>query len=406
MNTLETNATKVIEVPPAPLRGPSAPTRAPGIKLSRVGAIVVVVLMVAVLVGVIPRWRQRTALRAETQELAVPTVTVVSPAPGKVAVGLALPAELKPLIEAPIYARASGYLKRWLTDIGQPVEAGQLMAEIDTPELNQELARSRAELGQAEASLELAKTTANRWADLLKTASVSEQEASEKKADLALKLATVAAAQANVRRLEELQSFQRVTAPFAGIVTARTTDTGELIAAGGTKQLFRLAQIQTLRVFARVPQSIARSVSPGQTAELTLPELPSRTFTAKVVRTSGAMSADSRTLLTELEVDNSKGELLAGGYAQVRFTETKTAAALTLPSNTLLFRAEGPQVGVVRADGKVELVRVGIGRDFGATLEILDGVSATDRVILNPADSLVSGTIVRVADNAKAADRK
>ena len=371
------------------------------VKLSHVGAVVVVLIIGGLAAGFLPRRHQRDVLRAETAELSVPTVTVISPTPGQAAAGLLLPGELKPLVEAPIYARASGYLKRWLTDIGGRVEAGQLLAEIDTPELNQELARTRAELGEAEAALALAKTTADRWAELLKAASVSEQEAAEKQADYKLKLATVEAGRANVRRLEELQSFARVTAPFAGTITARTTDVGELITAGSAKELFRLAQTRTLRLFVRVPQSLARAVATGQSAELRIPEMPGRVFPAKIVRTSGAMSADSRTLLTELEVDNAKEEILAGSYAQVRLLDAKPDAALTLPSNALLFRAEGPQVGVVRADNKVELRSVTLGRDFGPVVEILAGVTAGERVILNPADSLVSGATVRVAEEAR-----
>jgi membrane fusion protein (multidrug efflux system) len=404
MNSFDRKVTGLMEDPkPAPvLRPPSASAAPPRVKLGQLALAAMVLTVLGVIAGYLPRWRQRTDLRVETRELAIPTVTVVSPIPGKATAGLVLPAEVKPLVEAPIYARANGYLKRWLVDLGAPVEAGQLLAEIDTPELNQELARARAELAQADATLELARTTAARWAELLTTASVSEQEAAEKKADLALKSATVEAARANVRRLEEMQSFARVTAPFAGTITQRKTEVGELIAASNGKELFRLAQTRTLRVFVRVPQSVARHVTVGQAAELLLSELPNRVFPAKIVRTSGAMSAESRTMLVEMEVDNVQGEILAGSYGQVRLLEAKADATLTLPSNTLIFRAEGLQVGVVLADGKVELRPVTLGRDFGATLEILSGVTATDRVILNPADSLVSGVAVRIAETPKA----
>jgi RND family efflux transporter MFP subunit len=366
--------------------------------LRHAAIVAAVLIVIGTLAGLIPRSLHRNALRAETKELAIQTVSVVSPVPGKTAAGLTLPAEAKALVEAPIYARTSGYLKRYLVDIGAQVKAGDLLAEIDTPELNQELAQSRAQLAQADAALVLARTTAARWADLVKTSSVSEQEAAEKKADLELKSATVEAARASVRRLEDLQSFERVTAPFAGTITARGTDVGQLVAASNGKELFRLAQTGTLRVYVRVPQAAAQGVALGQMAELTIPELPGRVFPAKVVRTSGAMSADSRTLLTELEVDNSRGEILAGTYVQVRLAEAKLDPTSTLPANTLLFRAEGPQVGVVGADGKVELRAVTLGRDFGPTVEIVGGVGPTDRVILNPADSLVGGTIVRVAE--------
>jgi RND family efflux transporter MFP subunit len=375
-------------------------------RLGRLALLAALVVVVAAVAGFLPRWKQRAALRAETRELAIPTVIVVTPTPGKPGAGLSLPAEVRAFMEAPIYARANGYLKRWLVDLGARVEAGQLLAEIDTPELNQELARARAQLAQAEAALGLARTTAARWAELVKTASVSEQEAAEKQADLALKAATVEAARAEVHRLEELESFARVTAPFAGTITLRQTDVGQLISAAGGRELFRLAQTGTLRVYVRVPQSAARGIGPGQKAELTVPELPGRVFAAKVVRLSGAMDVASRTLLTELEVDNSRAELLAGTYAQVRFPEARLDALLTLPSNTLLFRAEGPQVGVVLPDGKVELRQITLGRDFGATLEIVSGVAPADRVVLNPSDSLVSGTTVRIADVAKATETK
>lgn len=379
---------------------PPAPARAP-VKLGRLAVVLLVVLVGALFAGLLPRWRQQATLRAATLELALPTVTVTSPQPGQASTGLPLPGEIKALVEAPIYARASGYLKRWLVDLGTNVTAGQLLAEIDAPELNQELARARAQLAQAEAALGLAKITAARWAELVKTESVSEQEAAEKHSDQALKAALVEAARAEVRRLEDLQSYTHVTAPFAGTITARLTDVGQLINAGSGRELFRLAQTDTLRVYVRVPQALSRAVVPGQRAELTLPELPGRIFPAKIVRTAGVLDAQSRTLLTELEVDNSRREILAGSYAQVRFPEAKLGTALTLPSNALLFRPEGTQVGVVSSDGKVELRTVHLGRDFGPLVEVLDGLQASDRVLLNPSDSLVSGTAVRVAEAAK-----
>jgi RND family efflux transporter MFP subunit len=352
------------------------------------------------LFGLVPRLRHRQALLSETRDLAVPRVRVVSAVPGKTATELTLPAEVRPFVEAPIYARASGFLKRWLVDIGARVEAGQLLADIDAPELDQELTGARAGLAQAEAALELARTTAARWAELLKTSSVSDQENAEKQADLALKVANVDAAKANVHRLEDLQSFTHVVAPFAGTITTRAIDVGDLISSG--KELFRLADTRTLRVFVRVPQSATPSIVTNLAAEMVVPELPAHKFTAKVVRTAGAIDATSRTLLTELEVDNSRNEILAGSYTQVSFGELKQDPSLVLPSDTLLFRAEGPQVGVVGADGRVELRNVILGRDYGRTLEILSGIAASDRVIMNPSDSLVSGTVVEVVQLAEA----
>ena len=375
---------------PSP-KGPSAR------RLFGLAGVAAVVIIVAFIVGLLPRWRQRAELEVQTRDMAVSTVAVVSPGPAKAPPGLLLPAEVKPWIETPIYARASGYLKRWLVDIGARVDAGQLLAEIETPELDQELERARHELAQAEVSLALAKLMAGRTAKLAASGSIPGEENDVQQAELAVKAATVKVSGANVRRLEELQSFGRVTAPFSGIITARNVDIGGLIAAGGTKELFRLAQVDKLRVYVRVPQTRALAIAPGQTADLLVPELPKRVFQAKVASTAGMIFADSRTLLTELDVDNASGEILAGSFAQVRFAETKGAAALTVPGNTLLFRAEGPQVGVVRADGTVELRSVTLGRDFGQTVEILAGLSPRDRVILNPSDSLVGGTSVRIA---------
>jgi membrane fusion protein (multidrug efflux system) len=389
------------------VRPPSAspPGSAP-LPLGRYAAVALVLVALAAVAGMLPRWRARAALNSETAELAVPTVAVISPVRGKASAPPTYAAEVRPMLEAPIYARASGYLKRWFVDLGGKVESGQVLAEIDTPELNQELARSRAELAQSEAALALSRATAARWAQLLKAESVSAQEAAEKQTDVAYKTASVEAARANVRRLEELQSFQKVTAPFAGVITARRTDVGELVSATAGRELFRLVQARTLRVFVRVPQSLARAVVVGQAAELTVPEIPGRIFPVKVVRTSGAMDPTSRTLLTELEADNAKGELLAGSYAQVRFPHAQIDAALTLPATTLLFRSAGVQVGLVGPDNRVVLRNLTLGRDFGPTVEVLAGAGPNDRVIVNPPDSLVDGTLVRVAVAAPAPGAK
>jgi RND family efflux transporter MFP subunit len=375
-------------------------------RLLAVATAAAAILIAAFVAGWLPRLRQHAVMARESSELAIPVVTVVSPTPGRAASALLLPAEVKPWIETPIHARASGYLKRWLADLGARVDAGQLLCEIETPELDQELERARHDLAQAEASLALAKTRANRSAKLVEAGGVSKEEYDQDQAEVTVKTATANAARADVRRLEELHSFARVTAPFSGIITARKTDVGDLIAAGSAKELFRLAQVDRLRVRVRVPQSRALAITPGQTAELLAPELPGKVFTAKVARTAGSISPDSRTLLTELEVDNTRGELLAGGFAQVRFAETKGHAPLTLPSNTLLFRAEGPQVGVVQEDGAIQLRSVTLGRDFGRIVEILAGVGLTDRVILNPSDSLAPGTVVRMAEPPKPENTK
>ena len=396
MNSKQDHPTEL----PNNTKSAAEPRRSP-VKLSLAVTVLAVLMITGVLAGLIPRFRQQKDLGTETRQLSVPTVAVVLPKPGQSASGLPLPAEIKPGVETPIYARANGYLKRRLVDIGTHVEAGQLLAEIDTPELDQELERAQGQLAQAEAALDLSKLTAERWAGLLKTASVSEQDNAEKQADFKLKTASAESARAEVRRLEKLRSFARITAPFAGTITARNIDEGDLIIAGTGKELFHLAQTRKLRVFVEVPQAMARSIRTGQTAEMTVPELPGRTFTPRVIRTAGVMASDSRTLLVELELDNPKEEVLAGGYAQVRFTEAKMEAALTLPANTILFRAEGPQVGIVQSDGKVELRTVKLGRDFGQTIEILAGVSPGDRVIVNPSDSLATGAAVSVAQADK-----
>ena len=369
---------------------------APPPRLRRWAIGIFILFVVGFVLGMLPRWHHTNELRAETRDLAVPTVSIAKPVPGKSEGGLNLPAEVKARTESPIYSRANGYLTKWSVDIGAKVKAGDLLAEIDTPELDQEIEASRAGLEQANAALALARVTAERWSELLKTASVSEQENAEKAADLKLKTANVDAAKANLHRLEDLKNFTRVVAPFDGIVTARNVDVGDLISSG--KELFRLADTRTLRIYVRVPQSATHNVMVGTTAEMTVPEMPQRKFPIKIVRTAGAIDAVSRTLLTEMEVDNSAGELVSGSYAQVTFNDSAKDPALVLPSNCLLFRAEGPQVGIVGQDGHVTLHSVTIGRDFGKTLEILSGVQEGDQVIINPGDSLITGALVRVAD--------
>jgi RND family efflux transporter MFP subunit len=395
MPTAISNPTNSVVAPPA--EAAAAPPRRVRLVWLLAATILAALLFGGSFVAArLPRLQQREALVVQARELAVPTVTVVSPAAGQAAGGLLLQAEVKPWLETPIYARANGYLKRWLVDLGARVEAGQVLGEIETPELDQELERARHELAQAEAALALAKTIAKRSAQLVDSGGVSRDVYDQDQAGVTLKSAAADAARAGVRRLEELRAFAQLTAPFAGTITARQTDVGDLIAAGSGKELFRLAQTDRLRVRVRVPQTQALAIEPGQMAELLVPELPGRRFPATVGRTAGAISADSRTLLVELDVDNCGGELLAGSFAQVRFAGTQDTATLTLPSNTLLFRAAGPQVGVVLADGTVQLRSVTLGRDFGKTIEILAGVSPTDRVILNPSDALADGASVRL----------
>lgn len=348
-----------------------------------------------------PRISTRAVTEKEGKELALITVAVLHPKPGKAAEALALPAELRPLVEADIFGRANGYVKHLAVDIGARVEEGQLLAELDAPELNRQLEGAKAELVHAQAALDLSKSTAERWAELVKNKTVSVQDNAEKQADVRLQSANVETQRANVHRIEETLEFTKIVAPFRGMVTQRQVDVGDLVSPDKPRALFHVAQVRTLRAFVNVPQAMSRGIHVGQTAELTMPELPGRTFEAKVVRTAGALDAGSRTLLTELRVDNEKDELLAGSYSQIRFTDLRPEAALTLPANCLLIRAEGAQAAVVGADNKVKIHPLTLGRDFGSTVEIISGVTAEDLVILNPPDAIADGADVRVSDAAK-----
>ena len=376
----------------------------PRSRLGRSALIAVVILGIAFVVGLLPRLHQRQAVIRTTHDLSVPTVTVVSPAPAKTGAPLSVPGEIRAFVEAPIYARATGYVKSWSTDLGSNVTAGQVLAELETPELIQDLANGRAQLRQSEAAAALATSTAARWTEMLKATLISQQEADEKLADARLKVAMVESAQATVHRLEELMGFAHIVAPFGGTITARRLDVGQLVAAGNGTELFRLSQTRTLRVFVRVPQTFAGAIAVGQSAEVTLNGHTGRSVRAKVVRTAGVLDATSRTLLTELELPNSDHSILPGSYAQVRFIEAINEVALTIPANTLLFRPEGPSVGVVKGDGEVELRAVVLGRDLGARVEIISGVGLQDRLVLNPPDSLIAGAQVRISELTKSAD--
>ena len=382
---------------PATTPPPAPPPGAGGPRTVRWLLLAAAVVVLAAAAGAIPRWSARSAVAAATRELAVPTVEVTSPMPGKPPVAPLLPAEVRPLLEASILARASGYVKRWTTYIGGQVEAGALLAELESPELEQELARSRQDVAQAEAVSTLSSSTAQRYQELAGTPGISDQELAEKQGDRAAKAAALDGARANVRRLEQLQAFTRIRAPFAGTVTVRSVDVGDLVVGGSGRELFRLAQSGTLRVSIRVPQAWTGGITVGQPAEVLIRGKPGKPLQATVARTAGAMSPESRTLLVELTLTNPGGEILAGSFAEARLLGAQRPAQLTLPGNTLLFRAEGLRVGVVGKDGKVGLRAVTLGRDFGRTVEVLSGVAAGEAVILNPSDGLVEGATVRVA---------
>ena len=350
----------------------------------------------AFLLGWLPKLHAHQQALEQTQDLAITRVHCITPSPAAEGKPLTLSGELKPSTEAAIVARVTGYVRQWHADLGDKVQAGQLLAELDTPELEKELARARAQLGLANASRHLAETTAKRWKELFISKSASQQEADEKDADLQLKTAGTLAAQAEVQRLEEISKFARITAPFVGTITARKLDVGQLVEAGTTHELFRLAETNSLRVFVRVPQSYARSIQLGQLAEVLLPELHGQIFPAKVIRTAGAIEVNSRTLLCELEIDNTSAQLLAGSYAQVRIAGARELHPLTVPANALIFRSEGAQLATIDSSSHVALKHVTLGKDFGPIVEILEGITATDRVISNPPDSLTDGTAVEV----------
>jgi membrane fusion protein (multidrug efflux system) len=380
---------------------PASKSSSPPIALGRLLWIVLILVAIGLCIGLIPRLIHRHNLSAETTADSATTVSVISPAPVKADLGTPLPAEVQAFVQASIHARASGYLKNWFVDIGQQVTNGEVLAEIDTPELDQQLAQAKAQLDQANAALALSKTTADRWTELLKTASVSEQETAEKVANNVLTQAMVESAQANLHRLQDLKRFDEVTAPFEGTVTTRNTDIGQLISADSGPELFRLAQTDPLRVYVNVPQPLVHAIQPGQKAELTFQEMQGRIFTATVTRTAGAVDPASRTLLVELQVPNKNGDILAGSYAQVRFTEAADPQILTLSDNALIFRAEGMQVAILNNSNQVHLQNIRLGRDSGNTVEVLQGVKADDRVVDNPPDSIVDGMTVQVAKPAE-----
>ena len=365
--------------------------------------IAALILLGAIFVfGIQPRLNARAELKKETATLNVMNVSVIQPKTAGAAQELVLPANLQAFSDTPIYARTTGYLKRWYADIGKRVKAGELLAEIDAPELDDQLQQAKANYATAEANYRLAQSTAVRWESLLKTDSVSRQEVDEKRSDMAARKANLDAARYNVSRLEKLQSFKRLYAPFDGVITARNVDVGMLIDAGSApaKELFHIASTKRLRAFINVPQSYAHDVGPGMTAELTLAEFPGRRFKGTFARSAQSIDAVSRTLLAEVDVDNASGELLPGSYAQVHLKLSGDHAALIVPVNALLFRPEGVMVAVVQGDRAI-LSPIKLGRDFGSQVEVVSGLNASDSVILNPSDSLASGAQVRVVQEAK-----
>ncbi len=364
-------------------------------------AIVILLIVAAVVIaGVVPRWKARAALVKETRDVAVPTVSLIHPKLGAPQTEIILPGNVQAFADSPIYARTNGYLKKWYVDIGARVKTGQLLADIETPELDQQLDQARADLNTAQANYRLAGITAARYQELLKTDSVSKQDVDNATGDFEAKRAMVASAEYNVKRLEELQSFEKIYAPFDGVITARNTDIGHLInsgAGGPATELFHIAAIQQLRVYINVPQQYSQSTKPGLAADLTLPEYPGRRFPGTLVRTADSIDVASRTLLVEVDVDNRTGEILPGAYAEVHLKAPAAAPALILPVSALIFRSQGLQVATVRDGKTATLVNITLGRDLGSEVEVISGLAADDLVVANPPDSLVTGEIVRVA---------
>jgi RND family efflux transporter MFP subunit len=401
MNTLE------IKAPELSQADSKQPTQAPSKTSSRwllAGlAAAVAALAIVICTGIHERAHAETNLGIRTEQAAVPTVNVVRPASGASSQEIVLPGNTEPFNDTPIYARTNGYLKSWYVDIGAHVSQGQLLAEIDTPEIDQQLEQARADLKNAQANEQLAQITATRWQNLLKTNSVSKQETDQAVQDLSARQASVESMTANVHRLEELQSFEKVYAPFAGVITARNTDIGALINAGAggvPQELFHMAAVNRLRVYVAVPEVDSQAAQDGAKATLTFDEYPGETFVGTIVRNSDSIDLASRTLNVEVDVDNAQGRIKTGAYALVHLKSSQpsqtSTASLTIPANTLLFRSEGLRVGVVR-NGRAVLVPITIGRDFGSTVEVVAGLQPTDQVIVNPSDSLASGNPVQVS---------
>ncbi|HEX4652056.1 MAG TPA: efflux RND transporter periplasmic adaptor subunit [Granulicella sp.] len=389
---------------PAPQMTPAS--EEPGIGAGAwIGLIAIAAVIAAVVVyGILKRAAAERSLAKENKAMAIPDVAVTHPVTSGVSDELALPGNTQAFVDTPIYARTSGYLKSWYFDIGAHVRKGQLLAQIETPEVDQQLQSARADLKTAQANLDLANTTSARYQNLLKTNSVSKQETDVAVSGAEARKATVDAAEANVRRLEQLQGFEKVYAPFDGIITARNTDIGALIDAGQNstpQELFHMTSVGKLRVFVAVPEAYSPDIKDGDTASLTLDEYPGQKFIGRVTRNSNAINLMSRTLNVEVDVDNPKGLLLPGAYVFVHFKVPIRTTALTIPSNALLFRAQGLQVATVH-DGTVHLQPITIGSDRGATVEISNGLQPTDEIVLNPSDSISEGQQVRVASDGGA----
>lgn len=376
-----------------------APERADARSFKAVGIGAAVIAVAIAGAGIAMRGHDERKLAGWTSAHAVPVVSVIRPTTAASTGSLTLPANIQALNSAPIFARTSGYVRKWYVDIGDRVHAGQVLAVLDAPEVEQQLAAARADLQTAQANQQLAASTAARWRNMLAKDAVSKQETDEKVGDLAAKTAVTNAARANVSRLQYTQGFTRLIAPFSGVVTTRSTDVGALVSAGtaASTPLFTVADVQRMRVFVRVPQSYSAQIHPGMHAALTLPEYPGRTFDAVLTRNADAVDQRSGTVLTELQAANDDRALKPGAYAQASFPLAGASGAVTLPASALIVGEHGTQVATVGADGRAHLKTITIGQDRGATVQVSSGIAATDRVIDSPPDSLQDGDAVQVS---------
>ncbi|MFI5250622.1 MAG: efflux RND transporter periplasmic adaptor subunit [Gemmatimonadales bacterium] len=370
------------------------------------GGVIALVFLVLIAVGIVPRVRDARELKAESASVhGTLEVTVVPAKRAAPTSALVLPGSIESLHESPIYARTAGYVERWTTDIGARVSAGQLLAQIQSPEIDQQSEQAKADLGQLRANLNLAKRTVDRWALLAHDSVVTPQEVDEKQAAYDAAVANLASGEANYKRLEQLQSFERVTAPFAGVVTSRSVDVGNLVNAGATlggtgsasgRPLFTVAGTDTVRVYVNVPQSAINLVQHGAAADILVRELPGSAFRGIVARNARALDAASRTLLTEVQIPNPKGVLLPGMYVEVRFAVTDSNPPLIIPANTLVIRTDGPQVALVRPNNTVHYQKIELGRDYGDRVEVVGGLDGDAKLIVNPTDDIREGVEVRV----------
>lgn len=397
---------------PASERAKRGSPHSPGSAATRVVMLLLMVVIVAMVViwGISSRRGANAQLSQETKDLAIPTVSVIHPKLGAPQQEIVLPGDMQPFTDTPIFARTNGYLKKWYADIGANVKAGQLLAEIDSPEVDQQLQQARADLATAQANLSLAEITATRYKDLRKTDSVAQQDVDNATGNYDARRTTVASAQSNVKRLQEVQSFEKVFAPFNGVITARNIDIGRLIDSGGSggasRELFHMAAMNPLRVYINVPQFNSPQIRPGLRADLVLTEFPGRRFQGSVVRSSGAIDNTTRTLLTEVDVDNSAGVLKPGGYVEVHLKLPSPVNTFTLPVNAIIFKSAGLQAATVKDGKTIALIPIVPGRDFGTDIEIVAGLKGDEWVVLNPSDSLTNGAVVRVADTPVPAQRK